>query len=153
MLVCNLKLEVTVGRLTFRVQFGFHTDNHFVFSQHHCLLLPKTISISMPPESCPILIKEGEATNAVIGGVVDGDWSDLVDCILGYLKVILSRMVICLIRPVSIAQDEVEVMAYTVFHVVLKPTEWMKHSIPLLNHGSSWVFKLEFVVCTTYYLT
>jgi hypothetical protein len=77
----------------------------------------------MHPESCPILIKEGEAINAVII-VVDVDLSDLVQRIRWYHKSVLSLWIpISLSRPGTIGQDEVVCTTKTIFIIVFKAHE------------------------------
>ena len=72
-----------------------------------------------------------------MGVVVDSDSSYLVEFILRNRKFVVALTLISLSRPVSIGHDEVKIFSFTFLLGVFKASDGMKHSTPLLNHGSS----------------
>jgi hypothetical protein len=73
--------------------------------------------------------------------VVDGDSSDLFECISWYHMVIVCVTLISLSRPVSIAKHPVEKETYTIFTVVLKPDKVDSFSHVFLLLRTGWPFK------------
>ncbi len=51
---------------------------------------------------------------------------------------------IFLMSPLSIRHDEVPTSISTIFSIFIKPSEVVKHSLPLFNHRSSW--KDKFII-------
>ncbi len=94
------------------------------------------------PESCPILIKEGEAHNAVTEIVVlDVDSSDLVHCISWYHMVIVCAVPISLSSPGTIRQDEVKPIACTICFIIFKANQCIKSTVflqHLFEHCRAW---------------
>jgi hypothetical protein len=71
--------------------------------------------------------------------VVDADRSDqFVASLRHHIGIVLLNKLISLVTSVPIAKDKVEPIICTIFIVVLKATQVMKHSPPLLNNGLSW---------------
>ena len=126
----------------------FNTNNDFVLLQQHYLLPQPFPSISNLPEYCPILIKEGDAINAAI--VVDGDWSDLFDCILGN-HMVEKLYIFCTskidVGPFPIAEYEIYGLS-----VLFKnySSQGMNLSVPRFNLVLIWKFKDYSVIIIRY---
>ena len=124
------KLEVRVDRVSKIINFGNHTHNPFILSNHNFLIISWLIKISNLKEFMTIFIKECEANNVSVISGVDPDTLDLIKCILWYHMTSTASwpLQISLVSPCSIGEDEVKGMSITVFLVVLKANKGVNHS-------------------------
>ena len=79
---------------------------------------------------------------------MDGDWSDLLECISWYHMIMvcqtLLRILFSLSRPGTIGQNKVEVIICTIFFVIFKANECMKGTVflqHLFDHCRTWELK------------